>query len=458
MRGLSKTPPPLNKIRQRLHPLQKIVLSFIGLILTGSVALLLPFSSTGDISYIDALFTATSAVCVTGLIVLDTAKDFTIFGKTIIALLIQMGGLGVMTVSIALLSFIKGNYSMRWRFTFENLYSDLHTIPIRALLKRILLYTGAIELVVATILFVRFLRHFPPLEALGHALFHAISAFCNAGFSSFSDNLKSFGHDGIVLAVVSLAVILGGLGFLVLTEITGVRPSRKSAARGGYSLHTRLVLVMTVLLLAYGMGAILLLEWNHALAHLSPGQKLATSFFHSMSSRTAGFNTIDIASLRESTLFSLIALMFIGGSPGSIAGGIKTTTIAAIAGLVYARIRNRKEVVFWKRSLGQEAVDRATTLIILSGLFVYITTFSLLFLGSFDLGHSFISVVFEVTSAFGTVGLSTGIPSQLLDEGNALSILVMCVGRLGPFVLIAALSTRSDGGPLEYPQENIMIG
>ena len=458
MNRINTIPPRLRRLRESIPPLQKILLSFVILILTGSGLLLLPISTTKNISFVDALFTSTSAVCVTGLIVLDTAKDFTLFGKTVIALLIQFGGLGVMTVSIALLSFMGGNYSIKWRFTFESMYSDLHTIPIRSILKRIIFYTITIEFIAAAFLFSRFIHYFPPLEALGHSLFHAVSAFCNAGFSTFSDNLEGFRFEGVILVTISCAVILGGLGFFVLAELIKTKSEKGKKFFMQYSLHTRLVLIMTVLLLAYGTVAFLVLEWDYVLKEFSFADKIMAAFFHSMSCRTAGFNTIPIGSLRESTLFTLIGLMFVGGSPGSIAGGIKTTTIAVVAGVVFAKFRNKKQVVLWGRSLEHETIDRATTLIILSGLFIYASTFALLFLNSFDISHTFLAGFFEVTSAFGTVGLSTGVTSTLLNEGKILITLVMFIGRLGPLVLIAVLTTRTREDHVEYPEENIMIG
>lgn len=445
-------------IRESMHPLQKVILSFIALILAGSGLLMIPISTTHGISFVDALFTSTSAVCVTGLTVLDTANDFTLFGKIVIVLLIQFGGLGIMTFSIAILSFMGGNYSMKWRFTFESMYSEGNRIPIRSLLKRILLYTVFIELTIACVLFTSFIRKFPPVDAIGHALFHSVSAFCNAGFSTFSDNLMGYSSDYIVTGAVSLDVILGGLGFLVLSEMARTRHNKGKNLFMQYSLHTRIVLIMTAVLLVYGTLTILALEWNYVLRDFTVAEKIMNAFFQSMTCRTAGFNTIDIGALRGSTLFAMVSLMFIGGSPGSIAGGVKTTTIAVVLGVVISRISKKSQVVFWERALDSDTINGSMTLIILAGLFVSFATFVLLFTYSFDIHHTFITGLFEVTSAFGTVGLSTGITAKLHDLGKLLLVVVMFVGRLGPFALIAGLTTGRSEQHLEYPEEHIMIG
>jgi trk system potassium uptake protein len=445
-------------MRETMNPYQKITLSFVALILTGAGLLCLPFATFRGITFVDALFTSTSAVCVTGLTVLDTAKDFTVFGKIVIAVLIQFGGLGIMTFSIAILSFMGGNYSIKWRFTLESMYSDGHRISIRTVLTRILLYTVVIELAFAAVLFTSFIRFNPLMDAIGHSLFHSISAFCNAGFSTFSDNIMGFQSDYVVLGAISIDVILGGIGFLVLAEIARTRPRKGRNLFMQYSLHTRVVLIMTAVLLVYGTLCILALEWNHLLKNLSIGDKIFNSFFQSMSCRTAGFNSIDIGALRGSTLFTMVGLMFIGGSPGSIAGGVKTTTIAVVFGVVLSRIARNNQVVFWRRSLDSDTINSSMTLIILAGLFVSFMTFILVLINSFDIRYSFMAGLFEVTSAFGTVGLSTGITAKLHDFGKLLLVAVMYTGRLGPFLLIAALTSGKKEVTVEYPEEHIMIG
>ncbi|MBN2041062.1 MAG: hypothetical protein JW864_13550 [Spirochaetes bacterium] len=428
------------------------------LILIGTLLLSMPFSTHNGIGIIDALFTSTSAVCVTGLIVKDTQSDFTIAGKIIILILIQFGGLGIMTFSIALLALMGGGLSIKWGFTFESMYSELNKLPVLNLLIRIVLYTISIELLTAIILFTQFYGHYSLIEAIGHSVFHAVSAFCNAGFSTFSDNLAGFGENYIIIITISIAVIIGGLGFIVLNEISFTPKTNIKKFFSNLSIHTKVVLATTSILVLSGMTGIIFLEWNYNLSEMNIGQKFLTSFFHSITCRTAGFNTIDIGTLRQSTLSLMTGLMLIGGSPGSIAGGIKTTTITVIVALIIAKFRGYSQVVLWGRALNKETIDRSTTLIILSMLFVFISTFLILAFHDFDMHNSFLSAMFEVISAFGTVGLSMGITENLTSEGKLLICIVMFIGRLGPLTMLMALNSRKKKVNIKFPEEQIMIG
>jgi len=441
-----------------IHPLQKVLLSFLGLILTGALLLMLPGMAIAQTSFTDALFTATSAVCVTGLITLDTAGHFTLGGKTLILLLIQLGGLGIMTFSLGLLSMLGKNLSLQWRFTFSDLYSGFEAVPARKIIRLILIYTLVIEGIASCILFFAFLPGRSVSAALGHAVFHAVSAFCNAGFSTFSDSLTRFQGNPLVILTISTAVILGGLGFIVLYELVSGPRLKGRRLFSRYTTHSRIILITTAILLLGGTLVFFLLEKSHAMAGLSTSDRLLASFFHSVSCRTAGFNSINISTLRESTLLATMALMFIGGSPGSIAGGIKTTTIAVIFLLLRAKFRGEEDVVIWGRSIEKETIDRSMTLIILAFLFVSLVTFIMLTIKDFDLGHSFISVIFEAVSAFGTVGLSTGITGQLPIAEKYLIAAVMFIGRLGPLTLITALTLRHKKHLIDHPEEQIMIG
>lgn len=442
-----------------ISPINKILLSFVLLILSGAVLLSLPFCTHRGIRFVDALFTSTSAVCVTGLVVLDTAKDFTLAGQAVILLLIQFGGLGIMTFSVAIFTFLSGTMSIKWRFTFESFYSDLRTIPIRQILVKIVTYTMVIELIGAAVLFSQFTGDASTPAALWHSLFHSVSAFCNAGFSTFSQNLAGYNNNFIVIGAVGINIILGGLGFLVLTEITRTkikRPWRKFFSQ--YSLHTKLVLTITAILIFGGMFTFLALEWNHILRDFSLGEKLLNAFFQSITCRTAGFNTVDIGALRESTLFMMIFLMFTGGSPGSIAGGIKITTMGVVWLLLFVKFTGRSQIVLWRRALDTGTTERSTTLFIMALTFVFVSTFLLMTMETVGVKNVFLSSMFEVTSAFGTVGLSTGITSSLSDAGKLLLCLVMYTGRLGPLTLITALTQARKDVNVLYPEEHVMIG
>ncbi len=441
-----------------LSPIQKILLSFILLILAGTALLKLPFATRSGISFVDALFTSTSAVCVTGLIVLDTAKDFTLAGQFIILLLIQLGGLGIMTFSIAILSFIGADLSIKWRFTFDSFYDAMKKLPIKSLLKKIIVYTLIIEASIAIALFSQFADHFTLPRAIWHSVFHAVSAFCNAGFSTFSNSLMDYRSNYIVQLAIGIGIILGGLGFLVLTELAQAKRKRIKLFFGQFTLHTKFVLFITGILIIMGIGVFLVLEWHYSIRDLSIGEKLFAAFFQSVTCRTAGFNTVDIGSLRSPTLFVMMLLMFIGGSPGSIAGGIKTTTMGVIASLIYSKFRGSQQIVFWGRSLNSDTIERSTSLMILAIFFITFSAFLLLTIDVFHVKDPFLAVLFEVTSAFGTVGLSTGITSSISDPGRVLMCLVMYIGRLGPLTLIMALTARRKRVNIEYPKEHIMIG
>ncbi|MCX7678971.1 MAG: TrkH family potassium uptake protein [Spirochaetes bacterium] len=443
----------------QLTPIQKVLASFLLLILSGATLLKIPFATTSPISFVDALFTSTSAVCVTGLIVKDTAKDFTIFGKTIIAVLIQFGGLGIMTFSLAMLSMFQKSISIKWRFAFENLYSDIKKVPIRSLLARIVLYTFFFESIIATVLFFIFLSDHNASAALGHAIFHSISAFCNAGFSTFSNNLESYRGNIPLNIAIMLAIVIGGMGFVVIHEIR-----RQFAYRTfknffiGLSHHSRLVLITTIILIFSGASIIFLFESNYSMATLSNGEKILASFFQSITCRTAGFNTVDISKFRQSTQLFMIVLMFIGGSPGSIAGGVKTTTAAIVMLMIIAKFKGQRQILLWKRAIDEDTIERSMLLVMLSLLFILTSCFFIMAIDLFDLTEQMLKVLFETVSAFGTVGLSLGTTSKLTDAGKLLICLVMFVGRLGPLTLVMALAERKQEIQFHYPEEHIMIG
>lgn len=423
------------------------------------VLLLLPISTTtGIIAPVDALFTSTSAVCVTGLIVLDTAKDFTLFGQAVILALIQFGGLGIMTFSIALLSLMGGSISIRWGITLRSLYSETNKLPIRSLLVRIVVYTLIIESTAAAILYTQYIKSYAPWEALWHSVFHAVSAFCNAGFSTHTDNLMGYWNNPVVLMTVAASIILGGLGFLVLHEITNCRIRGNRGFFNQFTVHTRLVLMMTTILIFFGMGTVLVLEWNYILKDMGIIDKALNAFFQSVTCRTAGFNTVDTGALRESSLFFMIFLMFTGGAPGSIAGGIKLTTMGVIFGLLLMKIRGRQQLIFWGRALDNDTINKSTTLFILALLFVFTSCFMLLAAGTVPGERVFLPALFETFSAFGTVGLSTGITQTLSMTGKLILCVVMYAGRLGPLTFIGALAWVKKDMYYEVPEEHIMIG
>ena len=447
----------MKKLREYLSPIDKVLISFVLLILAGACILCLPVCTTGGISFIDALFTSTSAVCVTGLTVLDTAKDFTFVGQVVILMLIQLGGLGIMTFSVALLSLMGGSVSIKWRFTLQNMYSDVSKLPIRNILGRIIIYTFTIEITIALILLTQFIQSFPLHEALWHSVFHSISAFCNAGFSTFSNNLMDYYGNSVVVISIALAIISGGIGFLAMTEIFNAKSLRLKQMWKALTLHTRIVLTTTAILIVGGMLLFYVLEYNGILQHMSFKEKLLASFFQSVTARTAGFNTVDIGALREATCLVLIVLMFIGGSPGSIAGGVKTSTFAILWFFLVSRLKGLRQIVVWERALAYDNVERAVTLVVVSALFIFFATFVLLVVPTLPTGE-FLQSLFEVTSAFGTVGLSMGITPKTLPLERIILCVVMYAGRLGPLTLISALTMRKKTANIKYAEDHIMIG
>ncbi|MBN2434921.1 MAG: hypothetical protein JXK07_06605 [Spirochaetes bacterium] len=432
-----------------------LVVSFLILIATGTALLSLPAATNKPISVMDALFTATSAVTVTGLIVLDTPVDFTIFGQAVILILIQMGGLGIMTFSLGLISLISRSLSIKWQFTLMDIYGNNHKLPILKILKQILIFTAILETFITVLLLPFFMMRFPFRKALWHSLFHAISSFCNAGFSTFSDSLCGFSGSYYLNIVISISIVFGGIGFLVIHDV--VNNLRKKTIKK-ISVHTKIVLLTTILLILTGTIFFYNYEYNYILKNIPIGEKLTVSFFQSITCRTAGFNSIDIGKLQNNTLFFMIILMFIGGSPGSIAGGIKTTTLWVIAAIIISQLRRHEQIKFFNRAVSQSTAERATTLFILA--MAIITTATLIVSGfeAHEGNVCFLDVLFEMSSAFGTVGLSTGITTELNTVSRIITIIVMLTGRLGPLTFLAVFSEGYIKNKIKYPEEHIMIG
>lgn len=444
---------------KKQNPLILIVISFILLILIGSLLLYLPVSHKVPVKYIDTLFTSTSAVCVTGLNTLDTPSTWTLFGQFVIVALIQLGGLGIMTFSIGLLSILGGNLSIKWRYTFQSVYNEANQISILSILKRILLYTFAIETITATLLMTQFYPKYGFSEALWNSIFHSVSAFCNAGFSTFSNNLMDYQFNSVVVFAISTAIILGGIGFLVMTEVLGnLVHSQKKFKASTYSLHTKLVIKTTLILLIVGTVLIVILEKNNTMLGMTPYQKFLAGYFQSVTCRTAGFNTLDIGKLTDPTLLVMIVLMFIGGSPGSIAGGVKTTTIGVLFAIFTSRLRGHTDIVISNRTIPRDILDKANSLLVFSFIFIGFATFILLIVGSLKTNNIFLASLFETTSAFGTVGLSVGITPLLSSIGKFILCLVMFIGRLGPLTLISIISIDRKKNQIKYPETNLMIG
>ncbi|MDQ1331877.1 MAG: trk/ktr system potassium uptake protein [Thermodesulfobacteriota bacterium] len=452
----------LNRLR-RLSPASFLLFSFIAAMLTGAVMLMLPFSTTsGDISFIDALFTSTSAVCVTGLTVLDTGAYFTFFGQIIILILIQLGGLGIMTVSVVLFQFLGKIVSFRQRMAMQETFAHTPRKDIYRLIKSIFIFTFLVEGTGALLLFFHWNREFPAVKALYMAVFHSVSAFCNAGFALFNNNMMNYTGSYLLNFTICGLIVLGGIGFPVVFEIYNLAV-KKRGKRVKISVQTKAVLITTVILIVSGTLLFYLMEPDNSLKGLPVTGTILASFFQSITSRTAGFNTVDLSLLSESAASLLVLLMFIGASPGSCGGGIKTTTFFVLFTLVKNRIRGNTSVNVFKKSLGKESVSKSVSIVLLSITFVILVFFLLLMSDHF--GHKeiqnadrFISYLFEVVSAFGTVGLSMGATTVINSLGKFLLIITMLIGRVGVLTFSYVITSAEAPMGIEYAEENLMVG
>ncbi|HZG05605.1 MAG TPA: potassium transporter TrkG [Streptomyces sp.] len=444
----------------RVHPAQATVLAFATAAAVGTALLALPAASadgTGT-ELTTALFTAVSAVCVTGLVVVDTAAYWSGFGEGVILALIQVGGFGIMTLASLLALLVSGRLRLRMQLTAQAETRSLGIGEVRRVLLGVARTTLAVEALTALALTLRFhLGYGMPLgQALRHGVFHSVSAFNNAGFGLYADNLVRYAADPWVLLPVSAAVILGGIGFPVLLELARHRRRRRDTGRRTWSLHTRLTLIVSGVLLLAGTLLTCLLEWDNpgTLGPMGAGEKVLNGFFHSVVSRTAGFNAVDVGALEPATLLATCVLMFIGGGSAGTAGGIKVTTFAVLAAAILAEVRGEPTSAVLGRRLAPHALRQALSVALLGVGLVTAATLVLLTV----VRAPFEAVLFEAVSAFGTVGMSTGITADLGTAGELIIVLLMFVGRLGPVTLVSALALRERTRRYQLPEERPILG
>lgn len=449
----------LQRRLELLNDSQWVGLSFILVILIGTILFMLPFTSTTGkgLSFIDALFTATSATCVTGLAVVTTGEHFNLLGQIILLLLIQIGGLGLMTITAAISLGAKNKLSLKTKQLLQEALNQSNLYSGRHLMYRVIRYTLYCELGIGTILAVAFYDQYG-LKGIYYGYWHAVSAFCNAGFDLFGDSLMSYQTVGVINGLFMALIILGGLGFTVIHDLRHSFSWRYSGLSWSrFSLHTKIVLVTNSILLAAGTLVFWALEASNegTLGSLGFGEQLLVSLFHSVSSRTAGFNSVDLALLTNGTLFFMVFLMLVGASPASTGGGLKTTTMALLFLESIAHIRGKNTVVCFGRRIDQQLLNKATSIFVLAMLWLVLALFLLLV---FDNGHhDFKLVVFELCSAFGTVGLGIGITGEWNLPCKLVLIASMFVGRIG--ILTFGLSFFNRKADLVgYPSENIVIG
>lgn len=426
---------------KKLSPGRLVVLGFAAVILSGAILLWLPISANDGVrvSFLDAAFTSTSAVCVTGLIAIDTADTFNVFGRTVVAMLIQIGGLGVTCVGVALILLAGRQIGIKGRVLIRDTMNLSSVKGAVALIKSILFMTLCFELAGMLLSFLVFSKDYPPLEALGISAFHSVAAFNNSGFDILGglQNLIPY-QDNVLLNLTTCGLIIfGGIGFLVIKEVAAKRSWRR------FSLHTKVVLLMTGVLLAAGT---LLLKMTEDITWLG-------AFFQSTSARTAGFSTYPIGSFSNAGLLVLTVLMFLGASPGSTGGGIKTTTTFVMFQNVFSTATNRHCNAF-KRKIPNEVISQAYMITTLAITLVFVQTF---FLCILEPEYSFIQLLFEVTSAFGTVGLSAGITPNLGEMSKIVLIITMFIGRLGPLTIATIWSFKEKSGAW-YSEERVTIG
>ncbi|NUO79971.1 hypothetical protein HUU05_07830 [candidate division KSB1 bacterium] len=448
-----------HNLQRTLGPARLLVVSFAGAILFATFLLMLPQAAQNEpVGFIDALFTITSATCVTGLTVVDTGTTFSQFGQIIILVMIQLGGLGVMTFSTFFIYLLGGRLSLSSRDMLQETLSQVPMKNLKDLLKTVFLATFLIEAVGAIILTLRWSRELPLAKAMYYGVFHAVSAFCNAGFALFPNSLETYSGDFTVNFTITTLIILGGLGFVVIFELAHKRRARVRRL----SLHSQLVLLMSGLLIFGGMILILIFEYGNTLKHLPWSARMWTSYFQSVTARTAGYNTLNIGALTDASLFLLIMLMFIGASPGSCGGGIKTTTFAILLSVIKARFHNLVDANLRKRRIPEETSSKAIAISFFSATLIMLFTFLLVIVETRLVSHQesrglFLEMLFEVTSAFGTVGLTAGVTPKLSDVSRLLITLVMFIGRLGPLTVAIAVGGEKKA-LFKYAQENVLVG
>ncbi len=439
---------------------------YLALIAAGAIVLAQPFcygSAEHPISPLDAAFTSTSACCVTGLVVRSTEHDFSPVGQIVILLLIQLGGVGIMTVTTFVMFQFGGRQNLRQRAVLSETLGAERGTDLKWILRSVIVVTIVFEGAGFLLLAVRNLFDQPPLAAAWHALFHSVSAFCNAGFSLHDDSLTRYQGDVLVNFTVGALIVIGGIGFPVILDLQRNWHGPWSERWGRLLLHSKVMLIGTAVLLLLGMVSFLALEWDGVLRDMPFWKRPVVAMFHSISCRTAGFNTVEMASLTNAMLFISILLMAIGAGPCSTAGGFKVSTIAVLVLRAWATFHGHTRVSIARRTLPRESFERATVTAMIFSVIAIVALTALLVIEQSATPHPqsqglFLDAAFEVVSALGTVGLSTGMTPHLTAAGRVIVIVLMFMGRLGPISVFIALSRSERKDPVEFPAEEPMIG
>ncbi len=448
------------------YPARVTTLSFFALVLLGGGLLRLPACTASGklpISTLDAFFTSTSAVCVTGLGVRSTVDDFSFLGQIVILCLIQLGGIGIMTFTSFITFTLGGVANIRQQALISEMLGSGDPNDVRPLLRRVFVMVATIESIGAAILWVRFSWDMPWDKAAWYAVFHSVSAFCNAGFALWNDSLIPYQGDWFVNFVIAGLVIAGGLGFPVIHDVVSKSNWRKPWNWDAFTLHSKIVLLSTVFLISFGYFAFTVLEWDNSLKDQTVSGRILVPFFQSVTCRTAGFNSIDMNDLTNASLFVAILLMAIGGAPCSTAGGVKVTTITLLVLQAVRRFQGYKNLSCFRRTIPQSAIDRAMATSMVFFAVAVVGCLALMMIEQSGNSHreqkdSFLNVMFEATSALATVGLSTGITPFLSGPGKFVLMVLMFLGRLGPVSVMVALSNTRRTSKVEFAHEEPVAG
>lgn len=439
----------------RMTPVQILAIGFAAVIIIGSLLLSLPIASASRIRtpYVDCLFTATSATCVTGLVTVDTGTYWSYFGKTVIMCLIETGGLGFMSFATLFALVLGKRITLKKRMVMQEALNSFNMQGLVKMSRYILLFTFSTEGLGALILSTIFIPEFGIRKGIYFSIFHSISAFCNAGFDLIGNfrSLTPYAENPVIILTIGALIVIGGLGFYVWQELYNLKKVKR------LSLHTKVVLTATALLIAGGAVLMFIFEFNNAgtIKNMSLKGKILSSLFASITPRTAGFNSISTSDMSPAGRFLTIILMFIGGSPGSTAGGIKTTTAALMVMTVISVVRGRQDTEVFKKRIGKDIIDRALAITLIS-FFLIVTV--VMILSITEKGASFEYILYETTSAFGTVGLSLGLTQKLSVIGRIVLSFVMYSGRVGPLTLALALAKKANSAPIRYPEDKILVG
>lgn len=451
----------LKNMKNKVTPVQILAIGFAVVILLGGIILTLPISSASGEStnFIDAVFTSTSAVCVTGLVTLDTGTYWSVFGKTVIITLIQIGGLGFMSFTTLIFLLLGKKITLKERMIMQEAMNSFSLQGLVKMVKYVITFTLIVELGGAVVLSFQFIPQFGPVKGVLYSLFHSISAFCNAGFDLMGQfsSLTGYSSNTLILTTISTIIVIGGLGFFVWTDIINYIKKKRMNKHVKLSLHSKIVLTTTAILIVGGTLLMFLFEMNNtnSIADMSIKDKILNSTFAAITPRTAGFNAISTDTMTSAGKFLTTILMFIGGSPGSTAGGLKTVTLAVIIITIITFIRGKEEVELFEKRINKVTVHRS---LVIGTICLGLVLLVVMLLAITEPNAPFDMIVYEATSAFATVGLSMGLTPQLSVAGKIIIAITMYFGRVGPLTIALALGSKKLKAPIKYPEDKILVG